>query len=643
MIMNTLFKTQDVECIYFRNYYMYICVQNTSFCEHVWKGVSDMISCQGIIDRRRELWEAHHDIEQDREYREATAQYLIEHPEARAEVKDHPEYLIEMLFVIVDKSKRTVPYFLNDAQRQFSERLNKAVEDFKQGKRLHLKFLVLKGRQQGFTSFITAYQLACTITRKNFEGFTAADEDGNSTAIFENKAKYPYNQLPESIKPSEKFNNRKQLLFDKLHSSWEVKTASRNMGRSRTINFFHGSEAAFWREGISGTQAGLGEALTKDAIQILESTANGYNEYKDLWDSGSWENCFFAWWLTSEYRMNYESDQKEEWFKDQVDNSTGWIWDRCRWLRDVINLDWAQIYWYYVKYDGYIDKEKIKQEYPCSPLEAFLASGRCVFDQEKLVMRIEHLKRIYAERPPKRGYFYFKWNDPESQDFILDDSIKWVDKADGPITIYQTVQPGYPYVIGGDTKGEGSDKYAGTVINNVTGKRSATLHMQVSNSKPYTWQMYCLGRYYNTALIGIEMNFNTAPIEELERLKYPKQYMRQQYDSIAKQVQPKYGWKTDGNTRPLIIDKEVDLIENNIDLFTDVTMLGECLTFIYDKNGRPDAESGKHDDLLMSDMIANEIRSQQSFIVMAAVAPAAPLPFPFQSNDDYEGGGYLEW
>ncbi|OMD92995.1 hypothetical protein BSK49_01010 [Paenibacillus odorifer] len=607
-----------------------------------------MLTCQQIIARRRDRWEEHRNIETDKEFREATAQYLIDNPAARAEVRDHPEYLIELLFVIVDKDKQTVPYFLNDAQALFLEKLNTAIVDFKAGRRLHLKFLVLKGRQQGFTSFITAYQLACTITRKNFEGFTAADEDSNATVIFENKAKYPYGALPDSIKPTEKFNNRKQLLFDKLHSSWEIKTASKNMGRSRTINFFHGSEVAFWKDGISGVQAGLGEALTKDAIQIYESTANGYNEYKDLWDSGSWENCFFAWWLTSEYRMHFESTERETWFRVQVAAGSGerapWIWERCYWLLNTIGLDMAQVYWYYVKWEGYIDKEKIKQEYPCSPHEAFLASGRCVFDQEKLVMRIEYLKRVYKELPPRRGSFRFKWNDAESQDRILDESIEWVDQKDGFITLYEDTRLGYPYVIGGDTKGEGKDKYAGTVINNITGKRCATLHMELSNSKPFTWQMYCMGRYFNSALIGVEMNFNTAPIEELERLKYPKQYVRQKYDSMGKPAEKKFGWKTDGNTRPLIIDKEIDLIEHNIQLFQDIIFLQECLTFVYDDKGRPDAESGKHDDILISDMIANEIRSQQSFIVSEVVVEAKPLPFPFQGgNDDNNEGGYLVW
>ena len=137
--------------------------------------------------------------------------------------------------------------------------------------------------------------------------------------------------------------------------------------------------------------------------------------------------------------------------------------------------------------------------------------------------------------------------------------------------------------------------------------------MQLMESRPYTHQMYCAGVYFNTALIGVEMNWNTAPIEELQRLKYPKQYVRRKYDNFTKETEKKYGWKTDGNTRPLIIDKEVGMIAEHIELFNDLIMLRECVTFVYDKNGRPDAIIGKHDDQLFSDMIANEIRSQQSF------------------------------
>lgn len=50
-------------------------------------------------------------------------------------------------------------------------------------------------------------------------------------------------------------------------------------------------------------------------------------------------------------------------------------------------------------------------------------------------------------------------------------------------------------------------------------------------------------------------------------------------------------------------------------------MLTECMTFAYDENGRPDAQEGKHDDQLFSDMIANEIRPQQSFNVIVEQPP----------------------
>jgi len=594
-------------------------------------------TAQDLIDRRRELWEENQSIELDQEFAAAIADYMTSDvgETLREEIHQHPELLIEMVFVIVDKQQRTVPFFLNEVQRSFIADLNQAIEDYNQGKRLDLKFLVLKGRQQGFTSLITAYQLACSITRRNFAGFTLADSSDNTETIFEDKAKFPYNSLPGPLKPTEKYNTRRELLFEKLNSKWRVATAgSKDIGRSKTLNFFHGSEAAFWAKGINAVMTGLGQALTKDSIQILETTPNGFNEFKDLWDGAvegenSWEPKFYQWWLTQEYQQDFESLRREQEFKQEVQsikqgnydaNTRSWILQRCKWLVEEQELTWEQAYWYYQKWRDL--KEKVKQEYPCTPEEAFLSSGRCVFNKEIILLRIEHLKKLYKQHSPKIGRFSFEWNDPETKDKIKDDTIQWVDDPSGPIRIYEEPQKGYPYVLGGDTKGEGKDYYGGTVINNVTGNRCATLHMQLSNSKPYTWQMYCLGRYYQDALIGIEMNFNTAPIEELERLRYPKQYKREVYDTYKNKKMERHGWKTDGNTRPLIIDKEVALVEEHIELFHDIPTLQEMLTFVYDENNRPDAEQGKHDDLLFSDMIAEEIRGQQRRTVLTD----KPLP-----------------
>lgn len=570
-----------------------------------------VITANQVIEKRKELWEQYHDQNKDFEYVLAVARELTENAELLKEVIDNPELLIEMTFTIVDKEKSTVPFFLNDVQHDFLNLLNEKIELHRQGKLLHLRFLVLKGRQQGFTSVITAYQLANTLIKKNFTGFTLADTADNVRAIFQDKAKYVYNQLPDILKPTEKYNSKTEMFFENLNSSWRINVASEQVGRSRTINFFHGSEAAFWNCLISSTQSSLGEALTKDSIQILESTANGFNEFKDLWDSGEWINCFYEWWRTKEYQDSFESQDIKNKFLYDIDHKSDWIWERLNWLKYKIHLKDEQLYWYYNKYKNYLNKDLIKQEYPCTPEEAFLNSGNCVFNTELLMQRKVELQQLYKEKPYKRGFFKFKWNDEESKDYILNSSIEFEESQMGMIKIYEQPKARGFYSLGGDTAGDGSDFFAGTMLDNTTGKRVATLHAKV-DADIYTWQMYCLGMYYNQALASIEINFNTFPVIELKRLKYPHQYIREEYDSISKKMQEKFGWKTDRNTRPLIISEEQSIVKDHVELFTDIETIDEMLTFIYDENMRPDATEGKHDDLLFSDMIAQATRWQQN-------------------------------
>ena len=572
-----------------------------------------VITAKQVIEKRKELWEQYKDINKDFEYVLAVANELLENKELLQEVTDNPELLIEMTFTIVDKEKNTIPFFLNEVQHSFIDLLNERIEKHKQGRLLHLRFLVLKGRQQGFTSVITAYQLANTLIKKNFTGFTLADTADNVRAIFQDKAKFIYNQLPEVLKPTEKYNSKTEMFFENLNSSWRINVATAQVGRSRTINFFHGSEAAFWTCLISDTQSSLGEALTKDSIQILESTANGFNEFKDLWDNGEWINCFYEWWRTQEYQDSFESQDIKNKFLYNIDHKkeADWIWERLNWLKYKIKLKDEQLYWYYNKYKNYLNKDLIKQEYPCTPEEAFLNSGNCVFNTELLMQRKVELQQLYKEKPYKRGFFKFKWNNAEAKDYILNSTIEFVESNMGMIKIYEEPKSHGFYVLGGDTAGDGSDFFAGTMLDNTTGKRVATLHAKV-DADIYTFQMYCLGMYYNQALASIEINFNTFPVIELKRLKYPHQYIREEYDSISKKMQEKFGWKTDRNTRPLIISEEQSIVKDHIELFTDIETIEEMLTFIYDEDLRPDATEGKHDDLLFSDMIAQATRWQQN-------------------------------
>ena len=245
------------------------------------------VTADFLIDRRKRQWNVHHNIKKDDTFVAAVAFEITQNKMLRQEVIDYPEKLIEVCFQVVDKEKKVVPFFLNDVQHEFIDTLNNAIVEFNKGLITEISLLILKGRQQGFTTLITAYQLALTITRHNCEGLTLADKSTNTEAIFQNKAKFSYNRLPEMLKPTEKYNSKRQLLFEKLNSSWSIDTATKDVGRSRTINFFHGSECAFWKDGISSIQASLGETFTKNAIKIYETTANGFNDYREMWKTGN--------------------------------------------------------------------------------------------------------------------------------------------------------------------------------------------------------------------------------------------------------------------------------------------------------------------------------------------------------------------
>lgn len=553
-----------------------------------------------LIQKRKDKWQELHSIEYDKKLRAAIANEMLESAELLEEVKNNPEKLIELVFIVVDKNQKTMPFFLNEVQHSFIDTLNKAKEDYEAGIISDISLLVLKSRQQGFTTLVTAYQLSCSILNRNFQGFTLADKSDNSEAIFQNKAKFPYSQLPEVLKPTEKYNNRKQLLFEKINSSWAVDTATKDVGRSRTVNFFHGSECAFWKDGISPIQGALGEAFTKNCIKIYESTANGYNDYQKMWNSGVHINCFYEWWRTSEYRLSLYNKEIEAEFRSDIDTKQGWIWDRLRWLRDAKNLDIEQLYWYWNKYDKLLNKDLIKQEYPCTPQEAFLLSGKNVFDTAVILERLEKIPK-----PIKVGYFDYDY------DGLKITNIRFIPDPNGYIKIYATgKQMQYrPVAIGGDTAGEGSDYFVAMCIDAKTGEQVAVLKHQF-DADQFTKQVYCLGKYYNDALVGIESNFDNFSIMELQRLGYTKQYVREAVDTYTGKTEKRFGFKTTSLTRPTIISRLIEVIREHCNTVNDIDTLEELLTIIRNERGRIEAPEGGHDDMMMALAIAHHIREQ---------------------------------
>jgi phage terminase large subunit len=231
--------------------------------------------------------------------------------------------------------------------------------------------------------------------------------------------------------------------------------------------------------------------------------------------------------------------------------------------------------------------------------------GKTIFPKQIVSERIAYLR---DKKPLKQGYFLFHYEYDTFKD------IAWVNDPDGQIKIYEEPRANYPYVLGGDTAGEGSDFFSGHVVNNISGNQAAVLHQQFDEID-YAKQMYCLAQHYNKALVGIEINFSTYPIRKFEEWRYPKIYMRETEDSITHKLQMKFGFVTGKHTRPLIIAELVTFVKDACNLINDIQTLEEMLTFVKNEQGKAEAQEGALDDLLMGLAITHHIRDQQSYSV----------------------------
>lgn len=579
------------------------------------------LTVRDLIDKRKELWNKYHDINKDKVYIELAVERAIQTPECRKEIHNQPDLLIELCFTVVDKQGKTRPFFYNKVQQDLVDKIHKYG-----GKK---PIAVLKGRQQGITTLITAIQLCYSIVRRNFAGFTITDKSDNTLAVFQDKAKSVYDRLPDKLKPTEKFNNVRELFFEKLNSSWRTATASENVGRSKTLRFLHLSEVAFFPCSIAKLQESLGETLPADAIQVYETTANGYNEFKDLWDRGVCLNVFYPWWWSDEYRS------EDLFLIDEVKDA--WLLERIKWLRKQ-GLEETQIAWYVKKFNNYLNgKDSLRQEYPCFAGEAFLASGECIFNTDALQEQKFNTDAIL----PKIGYFGYK-KTYNNDDTITLSNITFIEDKAGCIRIIQEPKSGTPYVIGGDTAGDGSDKFTLQCIDNITLKQCAVLEQTHMDEDYYSEQAYCLGLMYNTALIGLEVNFSGYPVKHLTRLGYPRQYYRELFDEIVQKRVYKHGFKTNSSTRPQIIAELKAVIRDNVSVLQDSATIDECLTFVKNQAGKPEALAGKHDDLVMALAIAYGIRSQQETMIEKKEEERDVLPFELQENEtnNYEWGDW---
>ena len=508
---------------------------------------------------------------------------------------------IESCLKIKTKSGTVVPFRLNDAQRKLY-----AVAKRQQDAGKPVRLIILKARQLGFSTLTEGLIFHACATRRNVNALIVAHREDATANLFR-MSKLFYDELPAPVKPMLRASNAQELVFEnpsKLRSEREARpglrsrircatAGGRGIGRSDTLQCVHLSEYAFWPDGADGkasTLAGILQAVPSlpGTMVVIESTANGFEDFKERWDAAvagenDFEPVFFAWFENPDYSMPVVPGT--EWTPEERD------------LKAAYQLTDEQLQWrrWCIANNCGGSLDMFRQEYPASPGEAFLHSGTGVFDNEQIVLRLERLPS-----PAGRGEF----TDGE-----------WTESETGAITLYEMPEEGVPYVLGGDTAGEGSDYFTAIVIDNVSGRIVAKLRQKYSEPE-YVRQIYALGRFYNDALVAIETNFSTYPVMKLQEMEYPNQYSREREDTYTRQMRKSYGFRTDRQSRPRAIANLVEVFSSHPEWFTDRELLEEMLTFCYNEDHRPEALAGKHDDLVMGAAITYAVRHQQRMTVL---------------------------
>jgi hypothetical protein len=263
-----------------------------------------------------------------------------------------------------------------------------------------VRALILKARQQGSSTFIQARFYWRASHEKGVQAFILTHEQDATDNLFGMVRRF-HEHCPELVKPSAGKSNPRELWFDRLDSGYTVGTAgAQAVGRSKTIQLFHGSEAAFWKN-AAGHFAGAVQAtpdLPGTEI-IIESTANGpRGEFFERWRRaeagiGDYQAIFIPWFWSQEYR------------RAPPDGST--LDDEEAEYAGLHGLDLDQMAWRRAKLQELKDPMLFMQEYPATAAEAFQATGHDGFIKAEWVLRarkrtVEGIGPLVVGVDPKR-------------------------------------------------------------------------------------------------------------------------------------------------------------------------------------------------------------------------------------------------
>ena len=302
----------------------------------------------------------------------------------RRKLKDDFEFYSRNCLKVRSKSGEVKGLHLNKAQRFIHDCIEKQREDTGQ-----VRAIVLKGRQQGVSTYVEGRYYWKTTHRHGVRAFILTHEADSTSALFEMVERY-HETAPDLVKPVTGASNAKELIFSKLDSGYKVGTAgNKSVGRGTTIQYFHGSEVAYWPNAAEHAKGILQAVPDEQETEIiLESTANGVGNYfYQQWRQAEagispFQAIFVPWYWQDEYRKSSKGFTRTS----EEDE-----------LAELYHLDDEQLAFRRSKIaelsaDGIDGIFAFRQEYPMTAQEAFQVTGGDSLIQPEMVVQARQNK-----------------------------------------------------------------------------------------------------------------------------------------------------------------------------------------------------------------------------------------------------------
>ncbi len=480
--------------------------------------------------------------------------------------------------------------------------------------------IILKARQLGFSTAIQIFILDHAMFNDNRQCGVIAQGKDEAGAIFSSKILYPYERLPSWLKTGKRATKSKTSTAIYFNNDSYVRVAV--SFRSGTLQVLHVSEygkiCALYPLRADEVQSGSLNAVHEGSLLFVESTAEGASgnffemsvDAMDLQESGlpltkqDFKFHFYPWYDDPKYVLELPQSgltlsKKHLKYFEGVEAAMN------------IKLSDEQKNWYLKKESS--QKGKMKQEFPSTPMEAFLTSGRKVFDADDLMRAEGRCSKplIVYDICPVTGK---RKKVTQKVDLSVKGTDKLAQTTQGYFLCWELPDPDEDYAIGGDVAEglEHGDRSSFDVVAKSDGRQVGHWFGHL-DTKRFAKLMAHVGFWYNTAYLGPERNnHGHAVLQELvdiypvSRIYHEEHIDREDTDEEKNKV----GWHTSAQSKPILVSGLEDLLANNADGIRWRGTLAELNIFVYDKKGRMGAQTGGFDDQVMSYMIAQEMRAR---------------------------------